>query len=176
MYALKNVVLLSLLMLTGCQFFGNKNNTPSQNDQNVCVQQGDTYQDVREKREGKIFDHPITLNGPPASQGPSINPTLWRAALDTVSFMPFSSADPWGGVIITEWYSPIHEPTERFKVDIIVLGSTIRPDAIRVSLHKQRINAQGQWRSIESSDESVRELEDAILARARELKNSRGSF
>jgi hypothetical protein len=38
--------------------------------------------------------------------GLSVNAYLWRAALDTLSFMPLASADPFGGTIITDWYSP----------------------------------------------------------------------
>ena len=47
--------------------------------------------------------------------GVGVNAFLWRAALDTVSFMPLASADPWGGVINTEWYSNPEKADERFK-------------------------------------------------------------
>ena len=45
------------------------------------------------------------------SSGIGVNSFLWRASLDTVSFMPLASADPFGGVIITDWYSSEEKPT-----------------------------------------------------------------
>src|SRR6202789_1732901 len=45
----------------------------------------------------------------------SVNGFLWRASLDTLSFLPLASTDPFGGVIITEWYAAPETPAERFK-------------------------------------------------------------
>ncbi len=167
---LKWLPVFSLFVLCGCEMFKSQDTCYSQN------QRGDTHEDKERQREGKLFGDSLEIGGGSKAPGIGVNATLWRAALDTVSFMPLSSADPVGGTIMTEWYSPVNEPTERFKVDIIILGRALRPDALRVSLHKQRLNAQGQWRSVEVSEESVRELEDSILTRARELNQNKGGF
>ena len=53
--------------------------------------------------------------------GIAVNSYLWRASLDTMSFMPLSSADPFGGVIITDWYTPPETPNERIKVALCCL-------------------------------------------------------
>ena len=53
-----------------------------------------------------------------------VNAYLWRGALDTLSFMPLSSADPFGGVIITDWYTPPSANGERFKLTIDYLPGT----------------------------------------------------
>src|SRR3979411_872412 len=65
---------------------------------------------------------PFGGGGPKASPGPDGAPTaigvnsyLWRATLDTLSFMPLASADPYGGVVITDWYVNPEKPDERFK-------------------------------------------------------------
>ena len=58
--------------------------------------------------------------------GIGVNSYLWRASLDSISFMPLSSADPFGGVIITDWYSPPESPNERFKLNIYILGRQLR--------------------------------------------------
>src|SRR5438094_6111773 len=47
--------------------------------------------------------------------GVAVNAYLWRASLDTINFIPLVSADPFGGVIITDWYTPAASPTERMK-------------------------------------------------------------
>ena len=57
-----------------------------------------------------------------------VNAYLWRGALDTLSFMPLSSADPFGGVIITDWYTPTAANDERFKATAYILGRELRSD------------------------------------------------
>ncbi len=99
-----------------------------------------------------------------------VNSFLWRATLDTLSFMPFASADPFGGVIITDWYEDPKTPGERFKVNAVILDSTLRADAIKVKLFKQHREKNGDWRDIEVHPKLGRKLEDTILTRARELR------
>lgn len=114
-------------------------------------------------------------NGPTAQAstgggGLAVNSYLWRATLDTVSFLPVSSADPFGGVIITDWYAPPETPNERFKLNI-VLGQALRADGLKVSVFRQVIDSQGTWRDAQVDGETARKLEDAILTRARQLRN-----
>jgi hypothetical protein len=103
--------------------------------------------------------------------GLGVNAYLWRATLDTLSFMPLASADPFGGVIITDWYSPAASPGERFKATAYVLGRQLRSDGIRVSLFRQTRGANGQWVDAPVSTGTGAELEDRVLARARELRS-----
>jgi hypothetical protein len=102
-----------------------------------------------------------------------VNAYLWRGALDTLSFMPLSSADPFGGVIITDWYQP---PTggERFKATAYILGRQLRADAIRISLFRQ-VQQNGQWIDAPVSQATTTEVENKVLARARELRAQSGS-
>ena len=57
-------------------------------------------------------------NDTSASIGLPINPYLWKASLETISFMPLASADPFSGVIITDWYSTKNNINERCKVEV----------------------------------------------------------
>lgn len=98
-----------------------------------------------------------------------VNSYLWRATLDTLSFMPMASADPFGGVILTDWYEDPKTPGERFKINALILDKTLRADGVKITLFKQK-KAQGVWKD-EKVDVSVaRALEDTILTRARELR------
>lgn len=99
-----------------------------------------------------------------------VNSFLWRATLDTLSFMPFASADPFGGVIITDWYEDPKTPGERFKVNAVILDSTLRADAIKIKLFKQRETKKSGWRDMDVHPKLARKLEDTILTRARELR------
>ena len=107
--------------------------------------------------------------------GVGVNSFLWRATLDTVSFMPLASADPFGGVIITDWYSPPEQPSERFKVNIFILGRELRADGVRASVFRQRRDDHGQWVDAAVDPATGTDLENAILTRARQMRLSTAS-
>ncbi|MFO1036147.1 MAG: DUF3576 domain-containing protein [Geminicoccaceae bacterium] len=109
--------------------------------------------------------------GDPGGGGGSIgvNAYLWRGALQTVSFMPLASADPFTGIIITDWYTPPQTPDQRVKLNILVLDRSLRADAVKVSVFRQT-NAGGEWRDAEVDPKTGVELEDKILTKARELR------
>ena len=98
-----------------------------------------------------------------------VNAYLWRGALDTLSFMPLSSADPFGGVIITDWYTPAASNGERFKATAYILGRELRSDGVRVSIFRQVLQ-NGQWVDAPVSAVTIGEIENKVLARARELR------
>jgi len=102
--------------------------------------------------------------------GVGVNSFLWRASLDTVSFMPLVSADPFGGVIITDWYSPTQSPEERFKVNVYILGRSLRADGIRASVFRQTRDATAGWIDASVAGNTSTELENAILNRARQMR------
>jgi Domain of unknown function (DUF3576) len=110
--------------------------------------------------------------GPP---GVGVNSLLWRATLDTVSFMPLASADPFGGVIITDWYSPPNTPNERFKVNVFILGRELRADGIRASVFHQHRDNGGQWVDASVDQATGTDIENAILTRARQMRLSTAS-
>jgi hypothetical protein len=101
--------------------------------------------------------------------GLGVNAYLWRGALETLKFMPLASADPFGGVIITDWWTPAASPGERFKATAYVLGRQLRTDAIRVSLFRQ-VQQNGQWVDAPVDAAKPTELENMVLAKARELR------
>ena len=90
--------------------------------------------------------------------------------VDTISFMPLSSADPFGGVIITDWYAPPDSPGERFKVTVFILGRTLRADGLRVAVFRQQLSDQGNWIDSSISPSTATSLEDKILERARQMR------
>ena len=69
--------------------------------------------------------------------GIGVNVYLWRATLETTDFMPLIQADPFGGVIITDWHSPSGSPDERFKLTIYILDRVLRADAVKVAVFRQ---------------------------------------
>lgn len=110
-----------------------------------------------------------TVGGEQGGGGIGVNSYLWRASLDTLTFMPLDSADPFGGVIITEWHSPAETPNERFKVTVYILGTELRSDGLKVSVFRQLRDGDG-WRDGPLDARTATELEDVILTRARQFR------
>lgn len=131
--------------------------------------------DKRREKHGKLTGEGIKLwstdedKGGGGGSGIGVNSFLWRASLDTLSFMPLSSVDPHGGVIITDWYENPEAKGERFKVNVIILGTELRADGVRVSAFKQ-VRGNGGWQDAAVGKDVARDLEDKILTRARELR------
>jgi hypothetical protein len=110
-----------------------------------------------------------TGGGNNQATGIQVNAYLWRATLDTLSFMPLVSADPFGGVIITDWYTPPATPGERFKVNAYILSQQMSANAIQVSVFHQTLQ-NGQWVDAPVDPSTASGLEDRILARAADLQ------
>lgn len=100
-----------------------------------------------------------------------VNSFLWRATLDTVSFMPLASADPFGGVVLTDWYSPPENPNERFKMNVFILDRQLRSDGVQVRVFRQ-VREGGEWRDAKASEDTASKLEETILTRARRMRVS----
>lgn len=107
---------------------------------------------------------------PGATGGIGVNSFLWRASLDTLGFMPLASADPFGGVIITDWYSAPTAPGERFKATVYILDRRLRADGIKVAVFKQAKGQSGDWQDAAVAPDTMAKMEDAILTRARQLR------
>ena len=113
------------------------------------------------KRAPRAADNPVAIG---------VNSFLWRASLDTLSFMPLASADAYGGLINTEWYVNPEKTDERFKATVYILDTRLRADGVNVSLHRQTRGPTGEWIDAPASDDAEEAIENAILTRARQLR------
>ena len=100
-----------------------------------------------------------------------VNSYLWRASLETLSFMPLLQADSAGGVIVTDWYANPDNPNERVKVTVTILDQDLRADALRVGASRE-VNQNGGWVAAPVQAATVQRLEDIILTKARDLRRS----
>ncbi len=130
-----------------------------------------------EEDKNSLFDLSISSRrsendgaGSGGGSGIGVNSYLWRASLDTLSFIPLESADPFGGVIISDWYAPPEAANERFKVTVYILDRQLRADGLRATVFKQILDPQRGWVNTEVGSSVPIELENAILTRAREIR------
>jgi len=107
--------------------------------------------------------------------GIGVNGFLWRAALDTISFMPIASADPFGGVILTDWYSAPDAPNERTKLNILIRDRELTAGGVKVSVFRQ-VKTKGNWENATTAASTASSLENAILTRARQIRMAQKQF
>ena len=98
----------------------------------------------------------------------TVNSFLWHASLTTLSFLPITSADPFGGLIITDWYAAPEVPNERFKLNVYILSPYLRADGLKISVFRQ-IKESDQWNDAPVSPDTAIQLENLILTQARHL-------
>jgi len=162
--------LIGALLLGGCGLGDSDTVFPTSANRSAT---GDAYQQQQSAfgDDGlDIFSFGRDEEGGGGGAGIGVNAYLWRASLDTIAFMPLASADPFGGVIITDWYSPPEAPNERFKVNVFILDQRLRADGLRASVFRQEKGVGSDWQDVSAGEETATELENAILTRARQLR------
>jgi len=93
--------------------------------------------------------------------------SLWRASLDTIDFMPLSSVNYSGGIIITDWYSENTSSNESIKVSIRFMTNEIRSDALNIKVfNKKCIDNLLSCKITEQDGILVKELKREILKKA----------
>jgi hypothetical protein len=145
---------------------------------NDTAYQSPTPGSTPDQKNDSIFGAGLFGNGKPTQAAPlglGVNAYLWRASLDTVSFMPLASADPFGGVIITDWYSPPETPSERFKINIFILDRQLRADGIKAAVFRQTQTSDGRWVDATVDAKTAGDFENTILTRARQLRVNSGT-
>jgi hypothetical protein len=158
------------LLVSGCSTYEEYTQTPDENSASTALE------DIDYSQRNTIFGKGgLSLFGSdtqqPTGGALGVNSYLWRASLDTISFMPVNSADPFGGVIITDWHTPPEAPSERFKLNVYILDKALRADGIRVAVFRQVQDRRGNWKDAAVPDETGTKIEDAILIKARQLRN-----
>ena len=157
------LAIASSILITGCSMLPKRESAGSRERVFASQEEGGGLFGFGRKRS----------SGPDTEAGIGVNSYLWRASLDTLSFMPLASADPWGGIIITDWYTNPEKPDERFKATIYILDTRLRADALNVAIFKQ-VNAGGGWVDSAVTAQTETDIENAILTKARQLRLAGG--
>ncbi|UNM06656.1 MAG: DUF3576 domain-containing protein [Holosporaceae bacterium] len=132
----------------------------------------------RERREdrtkGHLLSEPLftTAKKKNTTDGIGVNSYLWTASLETLAFMEKKKADPFGGLIITEWYVDPNTTNKRFKIEVIITGRELNSSALKISIFKQKKDSNGAWVATNVDKDTLLKFEETILTRARDLKVS----
>ena len=158
---------LGLLFLSACG--GDIKTDPTYSDK----KQDELYKNgslVSDKGGFSLFGGSDRKTPENAHTGIGVNGFLWRASLDTISFMPLASADPFGGVILTDWYSAPVSPNERTKLNIFIRDRELTANGVKVSVFRQTKDASGNWQDAPAAAATAGSLENIILTRARQIR------
>ena len=105
--------------------------------------------------------------------GMPINPYLWKASLETIGFMPLASSDPFGGTIITDWYTSASNENERCKLNIFINGYEFKTENLKVSSFCQIFKNQ-KWINTKNNVQNDIKIENAILNKAKKIRINTG--
>jgi hypothetical protein len=162
------LAITGIALLSACGLFGStaKVDEPKSSQLGLFESRGSLMGDD----SALSFGGPKDKDNNSGVPGLGVNVFLWRATLDTLGFMPLASADPFGGVVITDWYEDPKAKGERYKVNVLILDRTLRADGVKVTLFKQKLDENGIWRDTEVGAHTARNVEETILTRAREMR------
>ena len=175
-YFIIATLFLNLLLTSGCSLEDAEITRATPNEDPQMMRERERRERVGNADEetfiSKLFQDVTGFGDKKESTGGGIavNTFLWRATLDTLSFMPLVSADPFGGVIITDWHANSEASKEKFKIVAYIIGTELRVDGIQVAVFKKIKTENGEWVDMKNSKILQNKVEDAILTKARKFK------
>jgi len=91
---------------------------------------------------------------------------LWRATLDTIDFMPLTTANYSGGIIVTDWYSDNENLSESLKITVRFLSNEIRSDSVDLKIFYKKCDTLNVCTVSEGQTNLNNELKKQILKKA----------
>jgi len=162
--------LIVLLTFNSCSFFKKKTNEDEEavviKKKNVPINMKDR---ILERDNSPIFGGLSKKGGGTTYEFATSN-IMWRATLETLDFVPLSSVNYSGGIIITDWYSPDTNSKESLKIEIRFLDSELKASSIKVNSFKKKCENINNCLIAKNSINFNNKIKDSIIAMARELK------
>ena len=158
-YTKQAIILLIFIVITGCGIYKKvdaRKVPPNVNDR--------AQKNIQEGRSFRLFDSDKSKGGGDF-QFASSN-ALWRASLDIIDFMPLTSVNYSGGIIITDWYSTDQSSNESIKISIRFLSNEIRADALDIKVFNKKCLTQTNCVISEKTGNITIELKQKILKTA----------
>ena len=167
----KTILLVLSLILIGCN---------AQVERNYKDYHPEIGEDKRASKMSSIVtksDEPIVIYSSSKSKGNTggneatgmAGTYIWKASLESISFMPIISSDSNGGAIFTDWYADPSSPNEQFKFNIIIVSNEIQIGSVKVTAFRQ-VRSGGHWKNVAVSKDLARNVEDNIIKKAIALR------
>ena len=155
-----------LLLMTACNKKMDPNrplNAEEKRRQNIEQGKGASIGSILRSRGGTNYEFS------------SSNP-MWRATLETLDFLPLSTVDYSGGVIVSDWYSDNSKSNESIKISVRFLSNEIRSDSLKIIVHKKKCSSSDNCTTfLQENSKIVDELRRSILAKAAVFEKAKKS-
>ena len=103
----------------------------------------------------------------------SSNP-MWRASLEILDFLPLTTVDYSGGVIVSDWYSDDSKSNEAIKISVRFLSNEVRSDSLKIIVHKKKCStSQNCKTTLQQNSKIISELRSSILLKATSLEKDK---
>lgn len=169
------IAIITTLIITSCSSEDEKFEKLGRKDNDIELKYPVNNKDKRRAERGRILLGGASILGggadtdTPRDVKGGVNAYLWQASLEVLSFMPLTSADAVGGVIVTDWYEDSASKGEKIKANVFINSQDLRASGVSVKLFRQ-VYSGGRWVNAKTNKETETKLEDKILTRARELR------
>ena len=160
----------SVLMLNSCKLIKKEEPVSIDNEQVVVKKKRlnpNMKERVLEREDGGIFNS-ARLKGGTTYDFATSN-VMWRATLETLDFIPLTSVNYSGGLILTDWYSPKINSNESVKIEVRFLDSELKASSIKVNSFKKKCK-NNNCQVAKSSKSFNSKIKNNILEKARQLK------
>ena len=158
------IVPLTLLMLTSCQAF-----KPEKVDTREVSVKGDERARKNIEEGGGVSLKNVLKRRGTNFEFSSSNP-MWRASLEILDFLPLSTVDYSGGMIVSDWYAG-ESSNETIKISIRFLSNEIRSDSLKIIVHKKKCSGNQTCQTALLNNSKIsQELRGTILAKAAQLE------
>ena len=161
-YQIILVLMLSAFLLSGCQALKYR---PVDAKEYPPEPEKRVKKNIEEGRGFRLFEDGSLTGGSGKFEFASSN-ELWRASLDTISFMPLISANYSGGIIITDWYNDGNANNQSIKITIRFLSNEIRVDALDIKIFTKNCPTSTDCKITENKGNLIAEIKKSILKKA----------
>ena len=166
-YFMKILKILSFVTLFGVFLYGCNGKLPGADARKILADPKERVKRNLEEGRGFKLDNMLNKGSKGGVFEFASSNELWRASLDVIDFMPLSSVNYSGGIIITDWYSNERSQNESIKITIRFLTNEIRSDALNIKIFTRKCKENLiNCKYIESNKSLVAELKKEILKRA----------
>lgn len=153
--------LLIIILLQNCGLYKKTDpNTPIQGDERAR----------KNLEEGKGLSLKNLARGGSTNYEFSTSNPMWRASLEMLDFIPLTTVDYSGGVIITDWYNQKSSPNEFIKITIRFLSNEIKASNLKIIVHKKLCKTMNECTTSELNSKIRDELVKAIIKKAAQLE------
>lgn len=159
------------LMLNSCKIF-KKDEQVAQVDEQVVVKKKKLNPNMKERvleRETPGIFNSSRLNRGTTYDFATSN-VMWRATLETLDFMPLTSVNYSGGLVLTDWYSSKLNSNESIKIEVRFLDNELKASSIKVNSFKKKCLKDNNCQISKSSEKFNSKIKNNILEKARVLK------